>query len=448
VRRLLAGLAVAGMTATLLSCGSGDDTSGGTSENPKVTLMTWADPKTRNLYKASLDKFTDKTGIEVELVYVGSAAQYFQKVNSMVLSNTLPDIFWCTTINATFTPLASSGKLFDWTPYLEGTAEGQTKTGLDKSKFGPGYLDFYKVDGKQYGIPNEANTYGAFYNADLFKEAGLPVPTSDWTWEDLFTAIEKLTVTEGAKVTRYGMQTAWGDLYDPVGLSIYSISNGGEAFAPERNWINVSEFSLDPQIEAGAQRWANAIKNGWVTGPDFTATNTFAAFINGQVPLVWGGQWNAAAIFEAKPKMEWGFAPIPAGTATQVAPLESNAFCSPADLENPDATWQVISYMLTDVFNDAYSEYAVAPIAYLPGSEGYFENLKQQGPIGEQVAATVRQELENPEKVGTAFIDPWSPKAGNLIKSHWNPMLEGKRPIKPTLDEYVTKVNELIEAGS
>lgn len=440
MRSRVAAMLVAGLAASTLAACSGFS-GGGSSDSGKdtktVKLMTWASPKDRQLYQKSLDKLTKKTGIKVKIVFVGTAAQYAQKVNSMVLSNTLPDIFWCDNLNASFQPLAESGKLFDWTSYLG-------RDGLSKSKFSPGYLDLYQVNGKQYGVPNEANTYGVFYNADLFKKAGLKLPSASWTWDDLFTDMQKLTIKKGSKITRYGMQTGWGDLYDPVGLSIYSLSNGGQGLATQHVWKGVSKFSVDPQLVAGATRWANAIKNGWVTNPEFTGASTWAAFINGQVPMAWGGQWNAVPIFDAKPKEQWGFAPMPKGSASQVAPLESNAFCSPKKLKNPDATWQTISWMLTTVFNDSYAKDPVAPIAYAPGSQGYFANFKAHGEIGAQVDGTVQQELQNPNKVGTAFLDPWAGKAGNLITSLWNPMLEGKKPVGPTLNQYVTEVNKLI----
>lgn len=457
MRSILAGILAAGLVTAAAACsgfsggtggGGNNSGSGGGSGPTTVSLMTWASPQDRKLYQASLDKLTQKTGIKIKLVYVGSGAQYYQKINSMVLSNTLPDIFWCANLDSSFQPLAASGKLYDWTPYVDGTTAGSKKAPLDKSKFGPGYLDQYQVDGKQYGVPNEANTYGVFYNAAMFKHAGLKLPSADWTWDDLFNDMQKLTVRANGKTKQqYGMQTGWGDLYDPVGLSIYSISNGGHGLAPQRTWKNVSKFSVDAQLKDGATRWVQAIRSGEVTNPDFTATNTWAAFINGQVPMVWGGQWNAVSIFDGKPKMSWGYAPIPRGSAAQIAPLEANAFCSPAGLKNPDATWQVISYMLTTVFNDAYSQDPVAPIAYVPGTKGYLDNLSSHGAIGKQVAGTVQQELQNKQKVGTGFLDPWAGKAANLTKSLWNPMLEGKKPVGPTLNQYVDGVNKLIKAG-
>lgn len=458
VRRVVSCAAAFVLAATLTACsgfsggnstggggGDGGGGSDGSSATAKtVSLMTWASPKDRQLYQQSLDKLTKKTGIKVKLVYVGSAAQYYQKINSMVLSNTLPDIFWCSNLNASFQPLAASGKLFDWSSYLDGTAAGANKAKLDKSKFGPGYLDLYQVNGKQYGVPNEANTYGVFYNADMFKKAGLPLPRTDWTWDDLFRDMKTFAKKSGGKVTQYGMQSAWSDLYDPVGTSIYSLSNGGKGLASEHLWKGVKKFNADPKVEAGIKRWATAISNGSVTGTDFTGASTWAAFANGKVPMAWGGQWNAVAVFNTKSNMKWGFAPIPRGTTAQYAPVESNAFCSPAGLKNPDATWQVVSYMLTNVFNDAYSQDPVAPIAYLPGTTGYFDNLKTHGAIGAGIVKTVQNELQNPNKVGTGFLDPWAGKAANLSTSLWNPMLDGKKPVGPTFNEYVNQVNKLI----
>ncbi|QDP95275.1 sugar ABC transporter substrate-binding protein [Microlunatus elymi] len=454
IKRLLACAAASVLTVTALtSCsgfsggnGSSDSNDNSSASAKTVSLMTWASPKDRKLYQDSLDKLTEKTGIKVNLVYVGAAAQYYQKINSMVLSNTLPDIFWCSNLNASFQPLAASGKLYDWTPYVNGTASGAKSAELDKSKFGPGYLDLYQVDGKQYGVPNEANTYGVFYNADMFKKAGLSLPTADWTWDDLFKDMKALTKKNGGKVTQYGMQTGWGDLYDPVGASIYSLSNGGNGLASEHLWKGVTKFTDDPQVAAGLKRWNQAIANGSVTGPEFTGQSTWSAFANGKVPMAWGGQWNAVAVFNTKTDMNWGYAPIPRGSSEQFAPVESNAFCSPSKLKNSDATWKVISYMLTDVFNDAYAQDPVAPIAYLPGTTGYFENLKTHGAIGNGIVTTVQQELKNPNKVGTGFLDPWAGKAGNLNTSLWNPMLEGKKPVDPTLKDYVDQVNKLIAA--
>ncbi len=442
-RGRLAGLACAAILASaLLSCAGGQGAA--TNDDKSVTLMTWASNKDLKLYEASLATFTEKTGVRVNLVQVPSA-NYFQKINAEILSHTLPDVFWCTNINGSQQDLARQGVLYDWSAYADGTAKGARQTGLDMSRFAPGMLDLFRTpDGKLYGIPNEVNTYGVYYNADLFRAAGLPVPTADWTWDDMFTAAEKLTQKRDGKTTRYGMHTAWGLLTSPVGLSMYSVSNGGASLAPQKLWVGVDKLEADSTFMEGARRFAAAIGSGYITPPTFNAANTEGAFINGDVPMIFAGQWISSGFFAAKPKVEWGYVPLPKGSAGQVAPAESNAFCSPKQLKDPVSAWKVISWMETNAFNEAYKEDPIAPIAYVPGSQGYLDNLAGQGPAGRSVKATVEQELANPNKLGTAFLDPWSGKAGNLTTTLWNPAISGKKPVDTTVATWIADVNALI----
>jgi multiple sugar transport system substrate-binding protein len=443
--RLVALVCVGIVLSALAACAGGQGAS--TSDDKTIKLMTWASNKDLKLYQASLEKLTDTTGIRVELVQVPSA-NYFQKINSQILSHTLPDIFWCTNINGTQQNLARQGVLYDWSAFANGTAKGAKGTGLDMTKFAPGMLDLFKTpDGKLYGIPNEVNTYGVYYNADLFRKAGLPVPNADWTWDDMFTAAERLTRKSNGKTTRYGMHTAWSLLTSPIGVSMYSVSNGGASLAPQKLWVGVEKVSADPTFMAGARRFADAIKAGYITGPTFNSANTEGAFINGNVPMIFAGQWISSGFFAAKPKIDWGYAPLPRGSAGQVAPAESNAFCSPKQIKDPESTWKVISWMETHVFNEAYKEDPIAPIAYVPGSQGYLENLEGQGPAGRTVRATVEQELANPNKLGTAFLDPWSGKVNNLTTTLWNPAISGKKPAEATVTRWVAEVNALIGAG-
>lgn len=440
-------VAAAALIAACGGSGQGADTQGEDS-GTTVRLTLWHAANEQNLFKESLAEFTKKTDIKVEIVQVPSES-YFQKINAQITSKTLPDIFWCTHLNASPQALGRQGVLYDWSEYESGDAPGAKDTGIDFSKFAPGVLDlFHRPSGELYAIPNEVNTYGFFYNGDAFKEAGLPVPTVDWTWDDFYTAAEKLTEKNASgKTTRYGVQNAWSLLESAIGVSMYSVSNGGASLAPETNWVGVKEMSADPKFIEGAQRLNEAIENGYITGPDFEAPNALGAFANGDIPLLHGGQWNASAFFQAKPKFEWGYVPMPAGTDAQVAPSESNGFCSPKDLENPEATWKVISWMLTDAFNYAYEKSSVAPIAYIPGSQGYFKSFDNQGDAGQSIKTTVEQELNNPNKMGTLLLDPWAAKVGNLDTTLWKPAISGKKPLEPSIQKYIDGINGLIATG-
>jgi multiple sugar transport system substrate-binding protein len=42
-------------------------------------------------------------------------------------------------------------------------------------------VKLYTYDGKHYGVPKDFDTIGVFYNKKIFKDAGVELPTADWT---------------------------------------------------------------------------------------------------------------------------------------------------------------------------------------------------------------------------------------------------------------------------
>lgn len=71
------------------------------------------------------------------------------------------------------------------------------------------------ADGKQYGIPAQLAVSGWYYNVDLFKEAGVKLPTESWTWDDVVAAAQQLTKPDKKQ---YGLllpnsdEFGWGPL--------------------------------------------------------------------------------------------------------------------------------------------------------------------------------------------------------------------------------------------
>jgi multiple sugar transport system substrate-binding protein len=420
---------------------SGDDRSA-SSGSTKIQMMMWADPTQKALYEKSLKKFTADSGVQVEILTVPSQ-DYPKKVASMQQAGTLPDVFVCTNANSSFGPLVDRGDLYDFTGYLD-KGVGQYK--LDKDKFGPGYLDLFTRKGKVYGIPHEVNVNGVYYNKRLLKEAGVALPTADWTWNDLFADAERLTVRSGGKVTRNGMIVGLETLDNPLGTSMYAQSMGGEPMARQSvSWVGVTDPKAGPEFVDGASRFAAAVKQGWFTGPNFKTDTAVAAFTAGKVPLLYGGQW-FTFFFGNGPKDEWGYVPAPKGTAGRVSILEAHGFCSPKGVRNPSAAWKTIAYMAEHGFNDAYAEIGVTPVAYRAGTGGFFTymaNKGKQDPGYLDVAQAVTTDIKNPTKSGTAFLDPWAAKAGDLQKAVWNPMLDGKTPVQQAVDDYIKRLGAL-----
>jgi ABC-type glycerol-3-phosphate transport system substrate-binding protein len=408
--RWIAALAAVGMAGLTLT---GCSTPGSASDPAAVTYMTWESIPTNTAFDTTMAKFTKESGIRVERSDSPNA-DYAQKLASLMIARKAPDFFWCTTAEAQ--NLADEGLLYDWTSKL------RAGEGLQESQFSPGALASWTTPGGRVaGIPTLANTYGFFYNADTFRKDGIPVPAPGWTWDDLFSAMTKLKAADPGTTP---LVNQWPLLDSPQGVSAYSVANGGKPFVDD--FVHATSVSTDATFEQGAKLFTDAIRSGEMTNPDYDPTNVPAAFSNGAVPLMFAGQFVQQFIAPNKPKFDWGYAPWPAGDTANVQPVETNGICSPSTLQHPEATWKAISYLESTGFNDAMRAVPVAPIAYMPGTKGYYAGLTAAGdPASASIAATAKYELAAKDKFITAFLDPWATNATDIVTTQWNPMLSG-----------------------
>jgi len=87
----------------------------------------------------------------------------------------------------------------------------------------------------------------------------------------------------------------------------------------------------------------------------------------------------------------------------------------------------------------------VAPAAYIPSSQPYFNTLKANGQ--DSVAETVNFALQSPKKIGVRFNATWASKAGDVLKQY-DSILMGKTPIDAGVKTMVQQLNDLIKANS
>lgn len=429
VQRICALLAILASATITAACGSG---SGSSSSGDTVTWMSWESTQTNQAMDKSFVSFAKSSGITLKREEAPNA-DYGQKLASMIMSKKVPDFFWCSNVEEQ--TLAAQGMLYDWSSYAS------KNSGLDMSKFSPGSVDSWRRDGKLYGIPTLANTYGFFYNKKLFDAASVATPQIGWTYDEMFADAAKLTGRNGAK---QGIVVQWSLLTSPFGLSQYSVSAGGQPLSGTTT--NVKSVAADPKVYEAAQRYATAIKAGQITAAETDQSNSSSAFANGSVPLLFGGQWLAQTMVGQKLGFDWGFVPMPR-VDKDVQPTETNGICSPATLHNPDQVWKAVSYLETTGFNDTMRTVPVAPIAYLPGSQGYFDALKGQGAGAATIATSVQAELNAPTKVQTGFLDTWSAKASNIIVAVWNPAVDGKGDTAAGIANTIKEINSLASSS-
>ncbi len=144
--------------------------------------------------KPATEKFFARSGIRVKLNPFSGE----QKLYAMIAAGQAPDVFY--TNNAVRDRLAAEGRLLDLRPFVENDP-------LWKKLRPEVRTAALSVDGGIYSLGNWTHTNGVYYNRAAFAEAGLAVPSTDWTWEDLRSAAQTLTRDENGdgKPERYGI---------------------------------------------------------------------------------------------------------------------------------------------------------------------------------------------------------------------------------------------------
>ncbi|MCX5094133.1 extracellular solute-binding protein [Streptomyces sp. NBC_00365] len=420
-------LAGGGLLATAACGGSSGKSSDG---KATVTLMTWESAATNKAIDQALTGFHDPN-ITVKRIDTPNG-NYSDKLAALTQAKKLPDLFWCG--NDTEQQYTGQGLLTDWASRLSGAGD------FGASSFVSSTMKNWKTaDGKIGGVPSLINTYGIWYDIDAFKAAGIAVPAAGWTWDQMFDAAAKLH----AKGAKYGLVAdAMTSTDGPFSLSTYSLSAGGAPFADSVH--QPTKTTVDATYTEGVRKLVAGIKSGAIAPPGYDISNQQALFAAGQIPMLWSGQWLAAGFLTDKPKIKYGFAPIP--QVNKPATLyDAVGICTPSYTQNADATYKVLKYLDSTVWTKVLPGSPVAAPAYLSAQSAYFGALDKAGLT--TVASTVKAGLNTSSTIGVRFTTQWAGQSNDLITAYWPDILNGKKPLSD-LRTMTDKINEVIKSNS
>src|SRR6266540_3481511 len=168
-------------------------------------------------------------GVNIELESVPQG--YGDKLLAEFASGTAPDVFQVG--DGDVPKFAALGALEPLDPYISG--EKGTEP-LDTSIFVQAVADIGKVNGTTYLLTKDFSPLVLYYNKKAFDAAGVAYPTNDWTWDDLLTAAQALTVKDSSgNITQWGIQLpdGWGDVYWSRGIWPIIYQNGGDVISAD-----------------------------------------------------------------------------------------------------------------------------------------------------------------------------------------------------------------------
>ena len=254
----------------------------------------------------------------------GVNQDYEPKLKAELSAGTAPDIAWIP--GASTADYVAASQALDIKPYLD------KDTSIKASDFYPQPLAELTHDGKIYGLPRDVSTMVTYFNADLFKAAGIPNPKelSDqgkWNWDTLLDSAKKLT---DANKQQYGL--GFGDWWGPA-WGYFTNAAGGGMFNKDRTACNLSS----PESVAGAKFVQDLYNQKLVPAGDADGEALFNA---GKVGMYFNGRWFTPGV-RTNAKFSWDVAEMPQGKVKSTW-LFWGPYIINAKTANPDAAWEVL----------------------------------------------------------------------------------------------------------
>jgi multiple sugar transport system substrate-binding protein len=264
-RRLTAGSVL--MTALLAVTGC---TGSGETAEDDGALLVWTTEDVAErvaAQQAIMDRFTESTGTEVELVAIAED-QLSAVLSSSAAAGELPDVIGALSLNG-MNQLYTDG-------LLDAGAAADIVEELGADTFSPRALELTSADGEQLSVPSDAFAQLLFYRQDLFEEAGLDAPDS---YEAIEAAAKALDAEGMAGIVA---ATSPSESFTQQTFEQIALANGCELVDSE------GEVTLDSsQCEDAFSFYGNLIRDYSVPGNQ-DADTTRASYFAGEAAMtIW-----------------------------------------------------------------------------------------------------------------------------------------------------------------
>lgn len=332
-----------------------------------VGLGAGSDEPTFAPQKAVVDKF-NASQKEIELVLeIVDNSQAYNTLATQISGGNAPDIVGPVGIRGRD---SFKGAWLDLNPLVE-------KSKYDLTQFDSSMVDFYRDPTEGLiGLPFAIYPSFLYVNKELFAEAGLPLPPTEygkpyidengkelpWDMDTLKMLAMKLSVDangndatskkfDNTKMVQWGFGQQWGDarswgtLFGPGTF----VAAGNKAQIPA-NWLEGWQWIHDGMWKS------NFIPNGPYGSSDILGGGDW--FASGKIAMDHSHLWYAGF---AKINFDWDIFPMPAYKGKVTAKMHADTFEITKGSKNPDAAFKVLTYLLGEGSGDLLNIYGGMP---------------------------------------------------------------------------------------
>lgn len=344
---LTAGLAVTACAAAQPSAATDSASSEGAAPvDPAATALVfsmWGDLFSVENMRKVLDTYQERNpGVAIEIEHY-AFGDYNQKIPLELAAGAGPDVL--STVDLIAPQLIKAGTALDLTDYF---ATYQTDVGKDIEEiYFPAALDIFSRSDKLYAVPYYVDPSFMWINKSLFEEAGLPLPTADWTWDEFHDLAKQLTIDDSGNnaasadfnpdaITQWGLgtHTAYWDSWVK--------SNGSSPWNEDDTASNL----LDPKCVAaltllGQLSWDRVTLSAGMERMVGAEAGYFA-FGTGKVAMCFNASWLMGYLGEVDPMVQ--VIPLGPNGTVHGSRLHSGGYTLNAATQHPEEAFAFATF--------------------------------------------------------------------------------------------------------
>jgi multiple sugar transport system substrate-binding protein len=291
-RRLYLVTALLAVLSLAVSCGGGS----GSSSGGRVSIVLWhgyVDTEGKAITAAAARFNATHPKIHITVQNYGNSDYALQKVLTAIRGGHYPDIVYL--YGSWAANVAQTPHAVDLAPMIK------SDPSIDWNDFWPAERQAVTVNGKVIGVPALVDNLGLVYNKKLFRQAGIPFPTADWTWDDFRAAAKRLT-DPSAK------QFGWAYVNDASEDTVWRFDAllwqaGGDILTPDQKH---AAFDSPAGIKAATllQQMATVDHSVYLDSGNQNYVNLFNS---GKIGMLFTGPWDLSQF----PDVDYGVQILP-----------------------------------------------------------------------------------------------------------------------------------------
>jgi multiple sugar transport system substrate-binding protein len=380
-------------------------------------------------------------GIEVQETALPNGAAYRDRLLAAFAGDASPDVMHMSAAPASgyaFGVFAPLGR------FLELTALAK-RDRYDLEDFYKVSLDFNSFNGKLYVMPNDLNVFATYVNTELFRQAGVPVPPTDWKSNafdmgGLLDAARRLTARDGGGTG--GAGDRYGLWVQPTMSWMLSFlwSNGADVLSRDLKKVSLDEpaaldtlqylADLTARHRVGPSNEELAAASGGGTG----------LFFNGRLAMHHTGSNFVNQLRTQAKTLAFDVGVSPRGRTRRASSAGGAGFAGAAQSKNREESWALLKHLGSKASLEIGAREGQMPTRRTVARSDAFLDPTQP-------PANRRVFLDAAENAGpNPMVSNWA-EVEEAITKALAPIFEGKRSVREAVADAKQQGDILLAAG-